>query len=427
MSKEDWVKQWVKSIPGHLEEVEDFSFESPVQNEEEEVATIQDSAVDELQDEVQSWDMMQLAERGELLSREIKAVREREEELEKRVKGKRAKVNAKRDSVIMMKNVLKLKMEEVAKLRTVAAAGRHKHRLSEPVEASKSSQQLLPPAWPSRNQLSSHSSVLAGAGVRERGRWGENYLRESGDVRTEHCARVNLAEVESCVEMGRASVSLTETSREEFDQESRDWLARRHLKRENTWDAKRASANISNRSSPFKRTLSAPSVGKVEPGPEVVKLEDRSVAVPEGGSSLRRGTPHLKPDRHGSSTRCYSCHELGHFARDCAERKLTTTKLYTPRPTSSMMQIRKRSSQYGGLGGDVDCQSLREVGGRIRPSLQTSDLKKGKACQLSRSEAGQLEDATIDDDSRKKVCAPSSWLNYTMNGMIADILSKREQ
>jgi len=403
MSKEDWVKQWVKSIPGHLEEVEDFSFESPVLNEEEEVASIQDSAVDGLQDEVQSWDMMQLAEKGELLSREIKAVREREEELEKMVKGKRAKVNAKRDSVIMMKNVLKLKMEEVAKLRTVAAAGRHKHRLSEPVVALKSSQQPLPQAWPSRNQLSSHSSVLAGAGVRERGRWGENYLRESGDVRTGHCARVNLAKVESCVEMGRASVSLTETSREEFDQESRDWLARRHLKRENTWDAKRASANISNRSSPFKRTLSAPSAGKVEP--EVVKLEDRGVAVPEGGSSLR----------------------LGHFARDCAERKLTTTKLYTPRPTSSMMQIRRRSSQYGGLGGDVDYQSSREVGGRIRSSLQTSDIKKGKACQLSRSEAGQLEDATIDDDSRKKVCAPSSWLNYTMNGMIADILSKREQ
>ena len=133
---------------------------------------------------------------------------------------------------------------------------------------------------------------------------------------------------------------------------------------------------------------------------------------------------------------------LGHFARDCAERKLTTTKLYTPRfgrssiphllklisrPTSSMMQIRRRSSQYGGLGGDVDYQSSREVGGRIRPSLQTSDIKKGKACRLPRSEAGQLEDATIDDDSRKKVCAPSSWLNYTMNGMIADILSKREQ
>ena len=79
----------------------------------EEVASIQDSAVDELQDEVQSWDMMQLAEKGELLSREIKAVREREEELEKMVKGKRAKVNAKRDSVIMMKNVLKLKMEDI--------------------------------------------------------------------------------------------------------------------------------------------------------------------------------------------------------------------------------------------------------------------------------------------------------------------------
>ena len=66
-----------------------------------------------IQDELQSWDMVQLAERGEWLSREIEAVRLREAELEKRVKVKQAKVCAKRDSVIMMKNVLKLKMEDI--------------------------------------------------------------------------------------------------------------------------------------------------------------------------------------------------------------------------------------------------------------------------------------------------------------------------
>ena len=82
-----------------------------------------------------------------------------------------------------------------------------------------------------------------------------------------------------------------------------------------------------------------------------------------------------------------------------------------------MVHIVRRSHQDGGIGGD---------GGRIRPSLQTPDLKTGGAHQLPRSEAGQLEDAIIDE-SRKKVCAPRAWSNFTMDGMIADILSKREQ
>ena len=268
-----------------------------VEVDEEEMAPNQDSAAElvpynqkyaeetcgnELQ---QTWDMVELAERGDLLSREIKASRLREEELEKSVKGKQAKVREKRDSVIMMKNVLELKKKEVVKFRRVAAAGRQNRRSSEPAVAAKTSQHLLPTAWSSRNLLSSHSPVLAGAGPGESGRWGENHHEELNDVKTGHCARASLAKVESCVEMGRAGVSLTETSGEEFDQESRDWMARRHLKRENTWDGKRASSNISNRSSPFKRTLSAPSAGKVEP--EVVELEDRSVAASEWSSSLR--------------------------------------------------------------------------------------------------------------------------------------------
>ena len=83
--------------------------------------------------------------------------------------------------------------------------------------------------------------------------------------------------------MGRAGVSLTETSEEELDQESKDWLARRHLKRENTWESKRASST-SFRSSPFKRTLSAPLARNLEP--EVVDL-DKGVAAPESTDSLR--------------------------------------------------------------------------------------------------------------------------------------------
>ena len=92
-----------------------------------------------------------------------------------------------------------------------------------------------------------------------------------------------------------------------------------------------------------------------------------------------------------------------------------------------MVNKQRRCYQDGGIGGDVDGGTSRDgAGGRIRPSLQTSDRKKGEADQWSRSEAGQLEDATIEE-SRKKVSAPRSWSNFTMDGMIADILSKREQ
>ena len=85
------------------------------------------------------------------------------------------------------------------------------------------------------------------------------------------------------------------------------------------------------------------------------------------------------------------------------------------------MVHRRRSYQDGGAGGDVDSRTLADAG-TSRPRPKTSDLCKGNADQLSRSEVGQLE-----DERRNKVGAPRSWANYTMDGMIADILSKREQ
>lgn len=409
MSKEYWVEQWVKSIPksetGRVDKVD-----------EQEMAPNQESAADpnaEERGELQTWDMVELAQRGDLLSTEIKAARLREEELVKRVKQNKVKVGEKRNSVIMLNNVLKMKREEVSKLRKRAAAGGSGNRRpsSEPDLVAKSTQQRFPlTAWPSRNALSSRSPVLASAGLRESGRWRENCLEEISYGQTGHCARMNLAKVESCVGMGRsADLSLTESeTRDELDQESRDWLARRHLKREKTWDSKKAS-NVGNRS-PFKRTRSAPSAGKVEPE------TDKSVGTSEWGSSLRRGTPHLQPGSHGASTRCYSCHEPGHFARDCAGWR-ETAKLHTPRSTTSMVH-RRRSYQDGGAGGDVDSRTLADAGTN-RPRLHTSDLR---ADQLLRSEVGQLE-----DERRNKVGAPRSWANYTMDGMIADILSKREQ
>jgi len=421
------VEQWVKSIPkpkpgcldkGNEQEMvpnQDSVLELPNNQDAEERAV----------GELQTWDMVELAQRGDLLSSEIKAARMREEELEKRVKEKQAKVSEKRDSVIMMNNVLKMKKDEVAKLRKRAATGRVTRRPSEPTMVAQPTQQHPSTAWPGRHLLSSQSPVLAGAGLsllgsRDSRSWREKYHEESGDGKTGHPERINLPKVESCVEMGRAGVSLTETSEEELDQESRDWLARRHLKRENTWESKRASST-SFRSSPFKRTLSAPLARNLEP--EVVEL-DKGVVASESTASLRAVTPHLQSGRHGASTRCYSCHELGHFARDCVGRK-QIVKLHTARPTSAMVHISRRGHQEGGIvGGDVDRKTTRLESGPIPQKSVGYHLQK--AGQLSRSEVGLLKNSSIGENS-KKVGAPRSWANFTMDGMIADILSKREQ
>ena len=90
-----------------------------------------------------------------------------------------------------------------------------------------------------------------------------------------------------------------------------------------------------------------------------------------------------------------------------------------------MVNMRRRSYEEGGAGGYADDGALRDVSGRISQSLKTSDFKKG-VDQLSRSKVGQHEEGIVDE-SRQKVCAPRSWSKFTMDGMIADILSEREQ
>ena len=67
--------------------------------------------------ETHTTDMLELAQRNDLLSSQIWVAGEEEKELEKRVRGIRLKINKKRDSVIMLRNVLKIKKDEVSELR----------------------------------------------------------------------------------------------------------------------------------------------------------------------------------------------------------------------------------------------------------------------------------------------------------------------
>ena len=46
--------------------------------------------------------------------------------------------------------------------------------------------------------------------------------------------------------------------------------------------------------------------------------------------------------------------------------------------------------------------------------------------QIKEKKTGNIEEETIEEKI-KKVRAPRSWANFTMDGMIAEILSKREQ
>ena len=67
--------------------------------------------------ETHTIDMLELAGRSDLRTSQIRVAGEEEKELEKRVRGIRLKVNQKRDSVIMLRNVLKMKKDEVSELK----------------------------------------------------------------------------------------------------------------------------------------------------------------------------------------------------------------------------------------------------------------------------------------------------------------------
>ena len=283
MSKEDWVAQWVKSIPEARQAREGLELDKGESHEmKPSWSANQFPMVDGLSNNINAeekvvggreliphlentWDMKELAERAELLSSQIKAGLLKEEELEKRVREKRVKMKDKRDSVIMLNNVLKIKKEEVAELRR-RVAGRVSHP-PEPChrEGSTCQQPAGEGSYP----------VSVGSTEGERWNWRKDIFEEFN-----RNARMNPSKGERdqiCVEMRRGAVSINEaSSAEEVDQGSRDWMRRRLLKRENTWDSKRAST-IGCRSFPFKRTLSVPSVEKLDP--ELVVMDNNAVTT----------------------------------------------------------------------------------------------------------------------------------------------------
>merc|ERR1719370_853252 len=103
----------------------------------------------------QSFDLMELARQSYLSSSKIRAAGEEEKELEKRVRGIRLKVNQKRDSVIMLRNVLKMKKDEVSELRKTLTH-------IEPVRSTSSSKISHSSSWGVKRSVPYHSPVTSG-------------------------------------------------------------------------------------------------------------------------------------------------------------------------------------------------------------------------------------------------------------------------
>ena len=66
--------------------------------------------------------------------------------------------------------------------------------------------------------------------------------------------------------------------------------------------------------------------------------------------------------------------------------------------------------------------SKRPSSGDLVARREGSDIGK----QIKEKKPGNIEEEIIEEKV-KKVSAPRSWANFTMDGMIAEILSKREQ
>merc|ERR1719495_2771902 len=123
---------------------------------------------------------------------------------------------------------------------------------------------------------------------------------------------VDIGEEESRVQRRREGAAVIETSGDELDQESLDWLARRRLVRENTRNSGTASST-SKGSHSLMRNITTPEGRRRKP--EVIVVEDNMASTK---------TNMLKsieiPSGRVAPSRCSSCHKPGHFARNCEAR-----------------------------------------------------------------------------------------------------------
>ena len=206
--------------------------------------------------ETHTIDMLELARRSDLRSSQIKVAGEEEKELEKRVRGIRLKVNQKRDSVIMLRNVLKMKKDEVSELRkTVTHIG--------PVRSTSSSKISHSYSWGVKRSVPYHSPVSSG-----------NFPFHM--FSREQRSLVDIGEEESRVQRRREGAAVIETSGDELDQESLDWLARRRLVRENTRNSGTASST-SKGSHSLMRNITTPEGRRRKP--EVIVVEDNMAST----------------------------------------------------------------------------------------------------------------------------------------------------
>ena len=153
--------------------------------------------------------------------------------------------------MIMLRNVLKMKKDEVSELRK-----RVTH--IEPVRSTSSTKVSCSSSWDVKRSVPNYSPVTSG-----------NFPFHifSRDQRS----RVDIGEEESRVERRREGAAVIETSGDELDQESLDWLARRRLVRENTRNSGTASST-SKGSHSLMRNITTTEGRRRKP--EVIVVED---------------------------------------------------------------------------------------------------------------------------------------------------------
>merc|ERR1719494_1687773 len=113
----------------------------------------------------------------------------------------------------------------------------------------------------------------------------------SGDFSRDQRSLVDIGEEESRVQRRREGAAVVETSGDELDQESLDWLARRRLMRENTRNP---------------GTASSMSKGLHSLMRNITTLEDR-----------RRKPEVIVVEDNMASTKTNTSKRPGHFAKDC--------------------------------------------------------------------------------------------------------------